>query len=336
MSNTNQSSPLITRRKFLRRGTVTLVGAGLSSSASASLIWRRRSEGREKVLLDTDIGSDIDDAVCLAYLLAHPHCNLLGITTVTGEADKRAQLASALCKVAGRDIPIYPGARQPLIVTQKQQSAQQAVKLPNWNHLSTFPQSESITFLKETIRSQPGEVILLAVGPLTNIALLFATDPEIPQLLKGLVTMCGKFTDYPSPWGKKEWNVIVDPHAAAIVFQNHPPIHRSIGLDVTLQVKMAPDQVKARFAGIPLLESVYDFSKVWFEERDVLHFHDPLAAATLFNDQICAFEKGTVTIDLNTTDQLGFTHWRPGSGPHEVASTIRPNRFFEEYFAAFK
>ena len=63
-----------------------------------------------KLLLDTDIGSDIDDAVCLAYLLAQPACDLLGITTVSGEADHRAMLASALCRVAGRDVPIFPGA----------------------------------------------------------------------------------------------------------------------------------------------------------------------------------------------------------------------------------
>ena len=58
-----------------------------------------------KILLDTDIGSDIDDSICLAYLLAQPNCELLGITTVTGEAKNRAMMASALCKVAGKDIP---------------------------------------------------------------------------------------------------------------------------------------------------------------------------------------------------------------------------------------
>ena len=67
-----------------------------------------------KILLDTDIGSDIDDAVCLAYLLAQPDCELLGITTVTGEAVERAKMASALCKVAGKDVPIYPGVEQPI------------------------------------------------------------------------------------------------------------------------------------------------------------------------------------------------------------------------------
>jgi len=64
-----------------------------------------------KILLDTDIGSDIDDAVCLAYLLANPDCDLLGITTVTGDTVKRASMASVLCKIAGRNIPIHPGRR---------------------------------------------------------------------------------------------------------------------------------------------------------------------------------------------------------------------------------
>src|SRR5690554_7457254 len=76
-----------------------------------------------KVLLDTDIGSDIDDAVCLAYLLAHPDCDLLGITTVTGEGTRRAMLASALCRVANRDVPIYIGAETPLLIDQRQPNA---------------------------------------------------------------------------------------------------------------------------------------------------------------------------------------------------------------------
>jgi len=68
-------------------------------------------------------GSDIDDAFCLAYLLAQPKCELLGITTVTGQADKRAMLASILCKAAGKDIPILPGSEEPILVLQKQNLA---------------------------------------------------------------------------------------------------------------------------------------------------------------------------------------------------------------------
>lgn len=92
-----------------------------------------------KILLDTDIGSDIDDAVCLAYLLAQPECDLLGITTVTGEPLLRARLASALCHAAGRDIPIYPGAANPLIIAQRQTSATQAARLDRWSHTTDFP-----------------------------------------------------------------------------------------------------------------------------------------------------------------------------------------------------
>ena len=76
-----------------------------------------------KILLDTDIGSDIDDAVCLAYLLAQPRCELMGITTVTGEAAERAMMADVLCKVAGREIPIFAGLENPLIVPARQPRA---------------------------------------------------------------------------------------------------------------------------------------------------------------------------------------------------------------------
>ena len=86
-----------------------------------------------KVILDTDIGSDIDDAVCLAYLLAQPECELLGITTVTGEPVARAKMASALCRVAGVDIPIYPGAPDPLIVPPFLLSEKMPQPIPNWS-----------------------------------------------------------------------------------------------------------------------------------------------------------------------------------------------------------
>ena len=146
-----------------------------------------------KVLLDTDIGSDIDDAVCLAYLLAQPECDLLGITTVTGEAGKRAMLASALCKVAGRRVPILPGAEKPLLIPQRQTQAPQATALTRWDHDTEFPRGQAVEFLRKTIHEHPGDIVLLTVGPLTNVALLFRIDPDIPVLLRGLVMMCGVF-----------------------------------------------------------------------------------------------------------------------------------------------
>ncbi|MBU7004037.1 MAG: nucleoside hydrolase, partial [Theionarchaea archaeon] len=156
-----------------------------------------------KVILDTDIGSDIDDAVCLAYLLSQPECDLLGITTVTGEPIRRAMMASALCKVAGTGVPIYPGEADPISVEQAQKTAPQAEALDKWEHDEDFPMAEAIDFLSGTIRDHPGEVVLLTIGPLTNIGMLFRDHPDVPALLKGLVMMAG---DYVEGVPKMEWN----------------------------------------------------------------------------------------------------------------------------------
>jgi len=289
-----------------------------------------------KVLLDTDIGSDIDDAVCLAYLLAQPACELLGITTVSGEVEKRAQIASALCRTAGRQVPIFPGVADPLLVPQKQPHAPQAAALKDWPHETNFPKAEAIAFLQETIRSQPGEIVLLTIGPLTNIALLFSLDPEIPQLLKGLVMMCGVFTNRLAGVGPREWNALLDPHATAIVYRHAVKVHRSIGLDVTHQVVMEAGEVKRRFQA-PLLKPVLDFAEVWFERRSSITFHDPLAAATLFDNRICQFEKGLVEVELASDRLGGLTYWtlQASPGPHEVALQVEAERFFDHYFSVF-
>jgi inosine-uridine nucleoside N-ribohydrolase len=290
----------------------------------------------EKVLLDTDIGTDIDDAVCLAYLLANPNCDLLGITTVTGEADRRAQMASAICLAAGReDIPIYPGAPQPILVEQRQAHAQQAEALGHWPHCTDFPPGEAIDFLRRTIRAHPGEITLLTIGPLTNIGLLFRADPEIPGLLKRLVMMAGLFTNRVPGFGPTEWNAAGDPHASAVVYRSAVPVHRSIGLDVTTQVVMSADEARSRFTA-PVFRPVLDFAEVWFRSWGGIMFHDPLAATTIFNDQICQFERGRVEIDLDSSQLAGFTHWSAQeNGPHEVALKVDPQRFFEEYFSVF-
>src|SRR5689334_1513093 len=100
-----------------------------------------------KILLDTDIDitGDIDDAMCLAYLLAQPACELLGITTVTWDTDRRAMVASAICQAAGRDLPIYPGARVPLLAPLPlfeggETEDREGQILKRWRHRDHFPQ----------------------------------------------------------------------------------------------------------------------------------------------------------------------------------------------------
>lgn len=285
-----------------------------------------------KVWLDTDIGSDIDDAVCLAYLLAHPACELLGVTTVTGQGADRAKLASALCRHAGRDVPIVVGAEQPLLVPQRQPEAPQAAALASWPHDTAFPSEPAVELLRRTIRQHPGQIVLVTIGPLTNIALLFAVDPEIPGLLAGLVTMAGSFS--PEGAGRPEWNVNCDPHAAAMVYRALPASHRSVGLNVTTQVTMDATTVRERFQVEPL-RPVLDFAEVWFAQREVITFHDPLAAAVIFDDVICEFARGTATVDIFEVEghEVAVTRWSADpNGHHEVATGVDADRFFAHYF----
>ena len=293
---------------------------------------------KQKILFDTDIGSDIDDSVCLAYLLRQPDCELLGITTVSGEPVVRAKLASAICKAAGRDeVPIYPGVEAPLLTPQKQAAAHQSVKLPDWPHRDTFPEGEAIDFMRRMIRKHPHEITLLAVGPMTNVALLFASDAEIPKLLKGLVLMCGVFT-YRFMGGPclSEWNALCDPFATAMVYNAPVPNIISVGLDVTSEVVMEKDEVLARYAS-GILKTVLDFSGIAEGTRKNIIYHDPLAAAVIFQKDICRFERGRVEIEYRSERLEGLTYWQPeANGKNEVAMGVDKDKFFTHYFDVVK
>lgn len=288
-----------------------------------------------KVLLDTDIGTDIDDAICLTYLLANSNCDLLGITTVTGEPEKRAMIASSLCILAGKDIPIYPGTAEPLIIEQQQKIAQQAKSLEKWKHNKEFPKGQAIEFMRRTIRENPGEVILLTIGPLTNIGLLFKVDEEIPSLLKGLVMMCGYFHQKIEGWNKLEWNAKGDYHSSNIVYRSKVKTHRSIGIDVTSQVTMDSKEFKENFSA-DIFKPLQDYAQHWYDYSHTVTFHDPLAAATIFNEIICGYEKGNVSIELNDAETAGLTKWEKNqNGKHEIATTVNKEEFFKEYFSVF-
>lgn len=294
----------------------------------------------ERILLDTDIGSDIDDALCLAYLLAHPRCDLAGIATVSGEPMRRAAIASALCRAAGKDVPIHAGSPRPLLTDQRQPHAPQADALAvdgriRWPHRTDFPPGTAVEFLRRAIREDPGNLTLLAIGPLTNLGLLFRIDPEVPSLLKRLVLMCGSFLGTPSRHGGAEWNARCDPHAAAIVYGARAREHRSVGLDVTMQVAVGADEARRRFQR-GLLRPVLDLAEVWFRRADRVVFHDPLAAVSIFAPDVCRFARGTVGVDLGDPEATGRTSWAPAAdGPHEVAVAVDPPRFLETFFGTF-
>lgn len=291
----------------------------------------------KKVLFDTDIGSDIDDAVALAYLLSQERCELLGITTATGEPQRRAEMASAMCRHAERpDVPIHAGCPEAMLIEMRQKTAEQARALGSWDRRREFPPCTAVEFLRQTIRSNPGEITLLATGPMTNVGLLFALDPEIPAMLKELVLMCGRFF---SAMGG-EWNAIGDPHATAIIYgagrQTRPPRHVSFGLDVTMQCSLSAEECRRRFTAAVLLP-VLDFAAVWFARAGRIVFHDPLAAACIFQPDLCRYRQGKVGVSL-TDPTMGWTVFsdRCEDKPHAVAAEVDAEAFFRHYFDVVK
>jgi len=294
------------------------------------------------ILLDTDIGSDIDDALALAYLLRQPRCELLGITTVSGQPGRRASLADAVCRAGGRiDIPVHVGTAAPLLVSQRQPYAPQTAALADgeWPYRQLSNQNTAVQFLRETIRARPDEITLLAIGPLTNIALLFALDPAIPSLLKEIVLMGGWYFDRPQP----EWNIRCDPHAAAMVFAAPVPRFTAVGIDVTQHCRMGADECRRRFAetGGPLAP-VAAFAEVWFQNKPDITFHDPLAAALIFEPTLCTTEARRVSVEVTSRQRPGQTwvDWddrhRPDpdpSRPHNIAATVNAPAFFAHYFS---
>lgn len=288
----------------------------------------------EKILLDTDIGTDIDDAFCLAYLLAKSECDLLGVTTVGMEAEKRAALVSAICRHAGRSVPIASGSSAPMCPTRYWYGhhPRQVESLDRWPHQSKFPKHTAVEFMRETIRAHPGEVNLLAIGPMTNLGLLFATDPDIGGLLKRVVLMCGSIQR-----SRQECNAMLDPWATDIVYRAQVSERRTVPLEVTCQVRMPADEVRRQFQ-TPLLKPILDMAEVHFRKCSHITFHDPLAAATIFVPEICGYKRGNLTVELASEAVRGMTHWKEDreGGKDQLALEVSAERFFETYFGALK
>lgn len=311
---------------------------------------------KQKILLDTDIGQDMDDACAIAYLCAHPDSELLGVTTVTGDAVPRAKLVSAVCTAMGRkDIPIYPGLQTCILKEQHQSFCPQTHLLDHWEHCEEFPQNEAIHFLQKTIRENPGEIILAGIGPMSNIGILFQMDPEIPSLLKGLYLMAGKYSQYElRTWKKREgdnsfsvategqhleWNACIDPYATAIVFDRPAPVHRAVGVDITHRVVLSPQEFRDTIAD-KLPPILCEMSKAWIEydplEAAALCYHDPVCITSIFNENICKFQRGNVTVETVSPRLLGYTFFEEDkNGKHEIACEVDPKAFFDEFVSVF-
>jgi len=275
-----------------------------------------------KVIFDTDIGSDIDDAVALAYLLSHPQCDLLGITIVSGDVRKRAEIAYAVCRAYGRDVAIYEGIGPALGDGPGQPN------VPHWDAVADrvdgyVPNSEhAVDWMRRTLAAYPGEIDLLTVGPLTNIATIAALDPEAFHRARQTVSMMARFC---APvWS--EWNCRCDPAACQTVLQSSWN-QTLIGIDVTERCTMAFDDVQRAFAEGPK-SIILPMAAKWFESSDRVTFHDPLAAATVFQPELCRYRVGTAS-----SDREGVTTFvENAAGPHRMAHEVNSDAFFAEYF----
>jgi len=289
---------------------------------------------KQKILLDTDIGGDIDDAICLAYLLKEPKCDLIGITTVSGESEKRAAVADAICSAAGKDIPIVAGLDTTLQPIPIYPTPEGAGALERWKH-DTYEKSNAPAFLYQKIKDNPYEVILIGIGSMTNIATLFQTYPDACSLLKGLYVMNGYFGEEPLPQPWYNWNSWADPLASKIVFSSKVSIHRVIPLDVTQMLTIEADSAyKLLNKDSFLIRAVLDFGKVWLENSNKFTFHDPLVAVSVFYPDICQFEKGFVDVEINNECTMGATTFTPDSnGNVEIVRKVDKERFYKILYA---
>ncbi len=194
------------------------------------------------VIFDTDPG--VDDAMALCFAMAHPRIELVGITTVFGNvtAQQASTNALYLTRLAGRSIAVAQGAGQPLHKSTEPppdfiHGADGLGNLPKrlkFNDGFIEPRSAA-QFIVDSARARPGQVTLVPVGPLTNIALALQLEPNLPKLIKRIVLMGGTIKDGGNVSPVAEANIWNDPHAADAVFTAGFDL-TMVGLDVTYQV----------------------------------------------------------------------------------------------------
>lgn len=292
---------------------------------------------KTKWLLDTDIGNDNDDCMALGYLLTQSNVDLLGITTVSGDSMRRAMLADVMCRLAGKPIPVYPGCENPLIGTllQKHMSPAEAEQVDFYPHADCLPQNRAVVFLKETIEANPHEIVLAAIGPLTNIALLFATYPHIPGLLKSLMVMGGRYFETEAcdirKWGFIEWNIKGDPYAASIVFSAKTPSRLVIGVETSCQLKMAGERTARAISSIPCMQPIAAVIKTW----EYAWFHDALAVWAYANQEKVHWAHGDIHVVLDNPAQFGATVFTPNEDSGcKLLTSVNVAEFFHCYASA--
>jgi purine nucleosidase len=274
------------------------------------------------VYVDTDVslgtpGAEIDDGAALIFLLRHKMLEVVGASSVFGNVslqDVALNLDRLLTWLHGEHIPLGLGAEKPLIAdTQWFESWQSAYgKTLPWN-------PRPVTYLApnlmiETIRSHPGQVSILSLGPMTNLALAVRLAPDIIPLTRQVIVMGGSFNvQNPAP----EFNVRCDPEAAQIVFNSGWNV-QLLGLDITRRVHFSRRDFSSLPDGNPAVELLRAQAPGWIDrmetmgwEQDGCALHDAVAAAYLADETIFDIEESSVNVELAVPDQRGLTRFSP-------------------------
>jgi purine nucleosidase len=271
------------------------------------------------VLVDTDIGSDIDDAFALGLALSSPELEIRGITTVHGDAYTRALIACRLLHALGRDeIPVASG-RPPQEVPDLSGEFQYGLR-PAFRKR---PERElAVEFLYRQFKARPGELILLAIGPLTNVAELLRVHPDCKPWIKGIVLMGGALrVGYNNqPPVEAEWNIRSDISAAQAVFAAGLSLV-VVPLDATTNLKLElPQRQRIFAAGTALTNQLHALYQLGDTPTPTLF--DPVAAAVCFEDGFCRLEPLRLEVDAQ-----GITRMIKGQPNARVATAIQREEF---------
>jgi purine nucleosidase len=275
-----------------------------------------------KVIFDTDIGDDIDDAFALGLLLQSPEVKILGITTAFGDTNLRARLVSRLLLETGHtDIPVFAGPK-----TEPKTKFSQAA----WAEKSPDrPYPDAIAFILETIRKYPGEITLVSVAPLTNVGAAIAKDPVTFRKLKRVVIMGGSINRGFGEAGRNhpdaEWNISCDIPAAQALFTAGVHLY-VMPLDST-QIPLDEARRKAIFGrGTPLTNALAALTEEWSAATQNLTptLFDPVAAAYAIREDICPMTTMRVEVD-----DKGFTRKIDGKPNANVCLSSNTEKFFD-------
>src|SRR4029077_17216717 len=308
----------LTRRQFVASSAATVVAGALSADGLSLEQMpveggqRPTSSSPSRVIIDTDPG--VDDAFALLLAMRSPELKIEGITPVAGNVPLELTLPNALrmVEIAGRtDIPVAAGAKAPLLrrlVTAAYAHGENGLGGAVFPEPKIKPVAEpAAEFIRQIVRNYPGEVTLIPIGPLTNIATALNLDSGLAAMVRAIVMMGGSLSGG-NITPAAEFNIYVDPEAARIVFQSGIPI-TMVGLDVTRKTSLTEDHVRTlEAAQNPVSQAAAKIGRNSINhnrERGFLvgpNMHDSLAVAAFLDPSILMVKE--YYVDVETTGEL--------------------------------